>query len=122
VKQQILKPTAVIALLLATHPLWVIFALHCYAFHASLVIGHWPSYNNPDPKTLGWDYEHVIVGLALGTVPFTAPVMIAFTLWGYLRVPKFPAWIILVVAAISWAAWAMYWQRDPAGLMSWYFD
>jgi hypothetical protein len=122
VKQQLLKPIAVIGLLLASHPLWVIFALHCYAHHASLVIGHWPSYNNPDPKNLGFDYEHLTVGLALMTLPLTGPIMIAITLWGHLRKKNPPVWLILSVGAVSWTIWGFYWRYDPAGLIGWYFD
>jgi hypothetical protein len=42
------------ALALATVPLWPIVWLLIFASAARVKLGHWPSYGQPDPKTLHW--------------------------------------------------------------------
>ena len=46
-------------------PLGSVLLCVSYAVRARLELGHWATYNNPDPKNLGWPIHHflILVGL-----------------------------------------------------------
>jgi hypothetical protein len=52
-----------VTLFLASFPLLLLIIFFAYVFRARLVLGHWPSYNNPDPKQLGWCIQHSFLQL-----------------------------------------------------------
>src|SRR5215813_6118778 len=57
--------------------------LSLYALHARILLGRWPSPDNPDPKALGLPLEHWIVGASLSI--FLIGVLAVPAIWAGLR-------------------------------------
>jgi hypothetical protein len=86
--------------------------------------GHFPSYSNPDPKSLadyGWLYE---VNAFLLVLAFVSPVLVALHV--AFRAVWYPVQPLqrrrLVFYAIGAAIVAAVVFGNPAGLSSWFFD
>lgn len=62
-------------------PLTFLIPLLSFYFHAGIILGHFPSYNNPDPKQLApyEFYENII------------------SITGNIWVVSFPIWLILLI-------------------------
>jgi hypothetical protein len=116
---------------LAALPLFGYLALLGFACYASFVVGHWPSYANPDPKTLPAPCLSVAVGSLAVVCIFLVP-----------SVPCILGLVHLVAALrrkplhgalrLAWAAWAVglsVWVFEASraiarrgGLLEWIFD
>ncbi len=116
------RPLAIIALLLAAFPVFLIVALLGYAFTACVYLGHWPSYSNPDPKQLGWWVHHS--ALQIGFVGFPVVTILAFCLAivGRLRSRDFPIGTVVITAVASIALAVAFAKIDPGGVMAWFWD
>ena len=122
--QRFKGPMPLITLLLATFPVPWIFALHFYALEASVYLGHWPSYENPDPKQLGglmqWQYPALAFGLV--SVPWASVMSIVLAIVGRIESRDFPIWTAIVTAIVSFALFVGFGVYDPGGLGTWFMD
>lgn len=86
-------------------------------------LGHWPSFNDPDPSTLN-DHVHDALFFALLLFAFVSPWALAcgLVLWrALLRAWQSSILGLLVFAGIHGAFRA--WERaDPGSFLGWYFD
>src|SRR5262245_47291751 len=115
---------AIITLLLAVFPLLLVLGSLSYACEAAIYLGHWPSYNNPDPKQLpGWfAIQHDALGVGLLASEAIFCLAIGLAIVGRICSREFPlAWMILV-AAVSVGLALVYVHFDPGGVLSWFFD
>jgi len=86
-------------------------------------LGHWPSYNRPDPKTLGFVVHHSMVWLTLIPALYSPiavlPWVIAF--WRKLRGDRSvrtAAFVYVAGTAVTWAVWS----ANLAGFSEWFAD
>jgi hypothetical protein len=115
-------PLAKIALALAGMPVLLILALYGYAFLARVYLGHWPSFNNPDPRQMGWWFLHGPLQMGFMTFPFWLFAAISLAILGRSRSRGFPIGTILVTAPISWIAFIIFSRTDPGGFYFWFWD
>lgn len=97
-----------------------------YATIAMLLIGHWPSYNNPDPKNLPTVFlNHIadlLVFMSLLSVLVYPIILLVAAKKDFLK--KWHFWVYLSGIAI-WTLDMLYFHvMNPyqGGLLSWIFD
>jgi hypothetical protein len=116
------EPLAKVALCLAGVPVLLILALFGYSSLARIHLGHWPSYNNPDPTRLGWWYLHDPLTMGFITFPFWSLVAVGLAIYGRRRSKHFPIWMILVTALVSAMILIVFARIDPGGFVNWFWD
>ncbi len=109
-------------LLLASFPLLLLMVFFAYVLRARLFLGHWPSYNDPDPKQLGWWIQHSF--LQLGFIAFPAVALLAtmFAVAGRLHSRDFPFWTMLAIIALACGIVIAFARVDPGGFVAWFWD
>jgi hypothetical protein len=109
-------------MILAVSPAFMIAALLEYATRARVYLGHWPSYNNPDPKNLGWFIQHA--ALQLGFTLFPLPLLgaVFLSIAGRAKTPDFPLKCVLGTAIVCSALLIAYCRIDPGGFVEWFWD
>jgi len=120
--KQFNKPLPLAALILAVSPLLFIFAVLLFAVLVWLSRGHWPSYNNPDPKLIFWGIPCLLVQLCLMLVPVAFIGAIALAVFGRSRSRLFPSLTILIASVVSITVLIAYGRIDPGGFMNWLAD
>jgi hypothetical protein len=107
---------------LAVAPVCVLICFS-YALRARLELGHWPTYGNPDPKTLGWSVHHQLVFLSMFLV---APALVISGLSGIWLIfrgnprsgARFAIFSVLIWTGMVWLG------HCPVGdeFCAWFFD
>lgn len=107
---------------LAVAPMCVLICLS-YACRARLELGHWATYGNPDPKTLGWSVHHELVLLSMFLV---APALVFSALSGIWLIIRGNRRFGAKLAIFSGLIWlGMDWLGHcPVGdeFCAWFFD
>jgi hypothetical protein len=116
------KPLPMIALVLAVFPVLLILSLLGYACQARLHLGHWPYYEHPDPKDLGWWFQHSVLQLGFIGFPLAALGAVCLAIIGRSQSREFPLWTVIGTAAISTGLLVAYGRLDPGGFVSWFWD
>ena len=118
------RPWRMFTLLLAAFPLLLILALHFYALEAMVSLGHWPSYENPNPKQLGGWLRLQYPALAVGLMnwPMASLMSIALAIFGRVSSRDFPIWTVIITAIVSFALFMAWGWFDPGGLGTWFMD
>ena len=110
---------------LATLPVLAFLTLFSFALRARWSLGRWPSYSNPDPKDLGFDFHYWLSGLTLN-VSVLAQVLLtvlAIVSWaGWLRAYRWSAFLAALVCTATLCLLIGVLWLDPVGLMEWYVD
>jgi hypothetical protein len=102
---------------LAVAPMCVLICLS-YACRARLELGHWPSYGNPDPKTLGWPVHYELVLLIMLLV-FPALMLSALSgIWLIFRGNRRFGAKLAIFCGLIW--FGIIWIGDGFG--AWIFD
>jgi hypothetical protein len=86
---------------LALFPMLLLMVFFAYVLRARLFLGHWPSYNNPDPKQLGWWIQHSFLQLGLITFPAVALLATMFAIACRFLSRDFPLWTLLAITALA---------------------
>ena len=116
------NPFVLFSFVLAVFPALVMFLFFCYVCEARLWIGHWPQYNNPDPKILGMDWTRAFIGLGFVAFPYTGTLAVMFALIGRSMSRTFPVWTISIIAiAFTSVAYNLY-SVDPGGFLNLFYD
>jgi hypothetical protein len=98
--------------------------LYTFALRAAIFLGHWPSYDNPDPKNLPDRFGPQTEFLEL-VIPMFASIGVTwlfvsqarrFTTW-YQRF-EFAAWVTILL----WLVAFLLLGGDPAGVRNWIAD
>jgi hypothetical protein len=112
----------------AVFPLLCYLALFASAVHTSFIVGHWPSYGNPDPHHLP-TYRLASFAALFGLVGvLLCPVMLAAALGARVKLRKSPlrlgpACAFYCTGAFLWAWDFMRWRSvSGGGLVDWIFD
>jgi|GEM_PF-1201332 len=104
-------------LLLAWYPLAWLASVHLFVMRARLHLGFWPEPSRPDPKDLGFTFQHAAVGFGLATVPgaILTAVVLVVVLGGVGSGIgwRTQAWPALPLAAVSLAAVVAAGRPDP---------
>jgi len=109
--------------ILSVHPLIVYFSLYFLFIHARIFLGHWPSYGNPDPKTLpdGFDPYFAFFDTAFESLPWS--FLATIVTYPLLALPGLrPATRSLWVPACVWGVCFTLLVLDPFGAFNWYAD
>ncbi|MFA7445187.1 MAG: hypothetical protein WCY89_04520 [Flavobacteriaceae bacterium] len=69
-----------IILVLLYYPIFDLVLFYSFVFRAYLSIGYVPSYNNPDPNSLGFDNHQEMVYFSGNLLPISLLVLIALVL------------------------------------------
>lgn len=120
--KQFNKPLPLAALILAVSPLLFSLAVLLFAGLVWLSRGHWPSYNNPDPKLVFWGIPCLLLQLCVILVPAALTGANALAVIGRSRSRQFPFFTILIASAVSVAVLVAYGRIDPGGFMNWFLD
>ena len=117
-------PAHVLTVLLgSTLPLVVWLAVAIYAARVRLVVGHWPTYGDPDPKDVALPGEPWSGVLDLsGALPLAA---LAYLAARYVNrrvdARKRRRFAILISTCVGLVGIALLWT-DPGGLLNWFAD
>ena len=120
--QRFRKPPFMVAMFLAISPAFMIVALLEYATQARVYLGHWPSYNNPDPKNLGWMIQHASLQLGFTLFPLAILGAVGASIAGRAKSPDFPLWRVIGTAIVCSALLIAYCGLDPGGFLDWFWD
>lgn len=104
-------------------PVGVVLLCVSCAVRARWELGHWPTYNNPDPKNLGWPIHHLLILVGLLAI-YPALIFSALSaLWLMYRRMMLSGGLILASAVLLWLG--MTWLgQTPMGdeFAAWYID
>jgi hypothetical protein len=84
------KSFPVLTLFLATFPFVLLAVFFSYVLRARLFLGHWPSYNQPDPKQLGWWIQHSFLQVGFVALPAVALGAVILAIVGRFQRRDFP--------------------------------
>lgn len=120
--KQFNKPLPLAALILSVSPLLFIVAVLLFAVLVWLSRGHWPSYNNPDPKLVFWGIPCLLLQICAMMVPVAFIAAIALAVFGRSRSRQFPILTVLLIAVLSVAVLIAFARIDPGGFLNWLAD
>ena len=110
--------------ILAAIPLTALAVFYTYVARARLVLGHWPTPYNPDPKSLGFTV-HYLAALILIPATFASVIMalILVVLLATRRLGSFrSARKRILLFAIIWSEWFLLMRLDPGHFLYWFMD
>jgi hypothetical protein len=122
IQHRLTRPLPLAALLLAASPALLLFEFFAYVVRARLYLGHWPYYNHPDPKQLGWWIQHSLLQAGFVGFPFAAIAAAFLAAVGRARSREFPIWTIIATAVVASAVLITFARIDPGGFMDWFWD
>ena len=112
----------VVTLLMATFPFLLLTVFFSYVLRARLFLGHWPSYNQPDPKQLGWWIQHSFLQLGFISFPAVALSAVIFAIVGRFHRRDFPLWTIIAITLLACCVLIAFARVDPGGFIEWVLD
>lgn len=120
--RQFTKPLPFLALIAATYPVLMILSVLLAGAGARLYLGHWPSFNNPDPKQIAWGLPQGTILICLMIVPVSPLCASALALYGRWQSKEFPLVSVLTLTGISLVAFFAFARIDPGGFLNWLAD
>ena len=116
--------TLLVIAAVAAVPFILLAFIYTAAFRAALYIGHWPQYNNPDPKSLPVHFHPQTEFLEF-LIPTS--VSVAVTCLFFTQVMRFATWprrleFAVWVAILLWLFAFLVLRGDPAGVLTWMMD
>jgi hypothetical protein len=105
-------------------PLVSLLLLYVFVLAVRLVVGHWPSYGNPDPSTVSvLLILDIAVFIVLATTFFSATLLLFLLPWlAETSSDGSRARRSCGVFAVSYAAWFVTLWLDPGRFLNWYLD
>ena len=97
-------------------------SLYSYAIRARIVLGQWPSFDNPDPKALGFTYHHEIIYYIL-SVTLISPAF--YILFSILIKKYYKLWISTEFGKSLRRIYILFYVLifiDFTGFFGWYLD
>ena len=110
--------------ILSAIPATALAIFYTYVIRARLVLGHWPTPYNPDPKSLGFSV-HYLAALILMPATFASAIMalILVVLLATGRLGSFrAARKRILIFVIIWSVWFLLMRLDPGHFMYWFMD
>jgi hypothetical protein len=105
-------------------PLTWWFSVLTHAWRARLYLGHWPYYNNPDPKSLP-DHFHPQTEILERVVPWSGLlilVIVCLLLLGIVKDHKKRMLCASVLVVLGWISAVALLFFDPGGFFEWILD
>ncbi len=115
-------PLTCLTMLLAAYPMWGLLWFYSYVLQARLQLGHWPSYNNPDPQQLAWPVACLSLHLGLTLAPLAGILASVLIVVARLRSREFPVYTAAAVLILSQALLVAVSQWDPGDFFAWFAD
>jgi membrane-bound metal-dependent hydrolase YbcI (DUF457 family) len=91
-----------------------------FATAARLRLGHWPSYDHPDPTDLHMPWLDMPFLPLVVCAPLVPLIYVAIAVRRWRKGE--PDWNPLLVALASFAGLALWVQLDPGGFIEWWLD
>jgi len=120
--ERVTRPFPLVALFFAAFPVLLLVEFFNYVVRARLYLGHWPFYNNPDPKQLGWWLQHSLLQLGFVGFPVVALAAAVLGIVGRARSREFPIWTIIATVVAASAILIAFARIDPGGFVAWFWD
>lgn len=102
---------------------WWLYVL-TFAWRASQYLGHWPRYNNPDPKTLP-DHFNPATEYLDTLIPWSI-LFLTVTILTWLVTKSRSSHLRILISSCAipllWLGCFALMRLDPMGLMDWIFD
>jgi hypothetical protein len=97
---------------------------YSFPIRARIALGHWPSYDHPDPKTLGFDIHHgmAVLSLLLFIESFLVFPLVCVIHWRRLGDPETPHWLGVIGFLIAYSVGMILFRTDPWDFGGWVFD
>ena len=108
--------------ILAAYPLAWIALVYLFVIRARLHLGHWPTPNQPDPKTLGFSFHHQAIWFGLMAMPVIAILTIVFALIGRRLAVCHRTWPALALLVVSIVLVVALGRLDPGDFFAWFAD
>ena len=105
---------------LSSMPLLFLGALYFFALVATVQLGHYPICSRDDPKSLGLDLLHEMVGLLAPVTLYSVPVWLIFL--GVQVIRGLPWRRPTALFLIGWGLIVVQVILDPFQTMCWYAD
>ncbi len=104
-------------------PVGVVLLCVSYAVRARWELGYWATYNNPDPKNLGWPIHHLLILVGLLAI-YPALIFSALSaLWLMHRRMMRSGGLILASAVLLWLGMTWLGQTHMGDeFAAWYID
>ena len=94
-----------------------------YAVRARLELGHWATYDNPDPKNLGWPIHHALILVSLLAIYPALIVSLLSSLWLLHQRKTLSGSLLIVSTVLLWLGMTSLGQsRIGDEFMAWYMD
>jgi hypothetical protein len=116
------RDLARVAALLSLSPLVVLANFYLFVLLARIDLGHWPVFNDPDPRYLPANLVRYTIVLSFVLLPFSAAAALALSLFGRWRNAHFPLWRLLGLLCASAAMLVIVLWIDPGGFKNWFID
>ena len=94
-----------------------------YAVRARWELGHWATYDNPDPKNLGWPIHHSLILVSLLAIYPALILSILSSFWLLHRRMIIPGSLIIALAVLLWLGMTVLGQSKTGDeFAAWYLD
>jgi hypothetical protein len=94
-----------------------------YAVRARLELGHWATYDNPDPKNLGWPIHHALILVSLLAIYPALIVSLLSSLWLLHQRKTLSGSLLIASTVLLWLGMTSLGQsRIGDEFMAWYMD
>jgi hypothetical protein len=105
------------------YPVLWLAGFYGFVLAARLVLGFWPQYNRPDPKTLWWAaFARWALWSGLVLWPGVAALSVLLALYGLWRF-KSPGFAFLfLIALVGNVLMVAFGRSDPGGFFNWFVD
>ena len=120
-RQWFSHPTIMLLLLCAAYPLLWLTTFAFFVLRARLLLGRWPTGNNPDPKALDMEWHRSSLMLGLIAIPAVGLVSFLIALAARVRFRILPWWLVLLMG-ITPVATVLILRCDPFDFIGWFAD
>ena len=115
----------VLVAMTAAAPIALLSIPYTFAWRASVHLGRWPTFNNPDPKALPDDLgpsPHLQIVIPVIVFLATAGLFVMLFRWCDRTVRRMSMAILGLLGVGSWVGSIIFFALDPFGVMLWIFD
>jgi hypothetical protein len=116
------KPIPLFALSLAAFPFIWLAIFYSFVIRAALMLERWPSYNNPDPKRLGFALHHGFLWLGLINMHGVIGAAIVVAIFCKIKWRDFPFFTVFSIGVGSLLVLYSVVKIDPGGFVDWFAD
>jgi hypothetical protein len=103
-------------------PAVALTCFYSFVIRSRLELGHWPTYDHPDPKLLGFELHYSLVWLLLMLTPVLGLMAVIFSVRALVVPLRLPWWKALLPVVVPFGAAFIIILTDPGGFFGWLAD